>query len=192
MFCPQCHVEYRQGFTHCTDCDVGLVNSPAQAEPKRGSWEKTAWEESTRIRKYDSLLWSGMDPQFYLSLIGTLSSKDVPCLGRAASAQRHESSTRGFESSEQPEFEVRVNQGNLPFAKRVLESAQEDFAKEWPIADVQNDEEVQSGPPVLVCPLCSAEFTEGDLVCSNCGVTLRTAREAASTENVPRLLSNLP
>jgi len=25
MFCPQCKAEYRQGFTHCVDCDVDLV-----------------------------------------------------------------------------------------------------------------------------------------------------------------------
>jgi len=25
MFCPQCRVEYRPGFTHCADCDVDLV-----------------------------------------------------------------------------------------------------------------------------------------------------------------------
>jgi hypothetical protein len=25
MFCPQCKAEYRQGFTHCADCDVDLV-----------------------------------------------------------------------------------------------------------------------------------------------------------------------
>ena len=25
MFCPQCHAEYRQGFTRCHDCDVDLV-----------------------------------------------------------------------------------------------------------------------------------------------------------------------
>ena len=26
MFCPQCRIEYRPGFTHCTDCDVDLVH----------------------------------------------------------------------------------------------------------------------------------------------------------------------
>jgi hypothetical protein len=25
MFCPECKAEYRQGFTHCVDCDVDLV-----------------------------------------------------------------------------------------------------------------------------------------------------------------------
>lgn len=25
MFCPECKAEYRQGFTHCADCDVELV-----------------------------------------------------------------------------------------------------------------------------------------------------------------------
>jgi hypothetical protein len=27
MFCSQCRAEYRPGFTHCTDCDVDLVES---------------------------------------------------------------------------------------------------------------------------------------------------------------------
>ena len=25
MFCPKCGAEYREGFTHCPDCDVDLV-----------------------------------------------------------------------------------------------------------------------------------------------------------------------
>ena len=25
MFCPVCRAEYREGFSECTDCDVGLV-----------------------------------------------------------------------------------------------------------------------------------------------------------------------
>lgn len=30
MFCPQCNVEYRPGFTRCSDCDVDLVEDPPQ------------------------------------------------------------------------------------------------------------------------------------------------------------------
>jgi hypothetical protein len=37
MFCPQCRVEYRPGFTHCTDCHVDLVPSLAQAEQPTSS-----------------------------------------------------------------------------------------------------------------------------------------------------------
>jgi hypothetical protein len=34
MFCPQCRVEYRPGFTRCADCDVGLVDElPFEANP---------------------------------------------------------------------------------------------------------------------------------------------------------------
>lgn len=25
MYCPECRLEYREGFTHCSDCDVDLV-----------------------------------------------------------------------------------------------------------------------------------------------------------------------
>jgi Putative prokaryotic signal transducing protein len=34
MFCPECRIEYREGFTHCSDCDVDLVwQLPKLGEP---------------------------------------------------------------------------------------------------------------------------------------------------------------
>ena len=36
MFCPNCKAEYREGFTHCSDCDVDLVASlPELAEKEK-------------------------------------------------------------------------------------------------------------------------------------------------------------
>src|SRR5437879_12973077 len=31
MFCPLCRAEYRDGFTQCSDCHVGLVRSAEEA-----------------------------------------------------------------------------------------------------------------------------------------------------------------
>ena len=43
MICPQCHVEYRRGFTRCADCEVDLVDDlsavpsgPLAGEPEEG------------------------------------------------------------------------------------------------------------------------------------------------------------
>jgi hypothetical protein len=50
MFCPNCGIEYRPGFTHCNDCDVDLVEE-LSAEGEGGAGE--ASEDDVE------LLWHG-------------------------------------------------------------------------------------------------------------------------------------
>jgi hypothetical protein len=52
MFCPNCGIEYRAGFTHCNDCDVDLVEELA-AEGEGGGAEGVASEDELE------LLWHG-------------------------------------------------------------------------------------------------------------------------------------
>lgn len=34
MYCPQCGVEYRDGFTECSDCHVGLLTGTCAPDPQ--------------------------------------------------------------------------------------------------------------------------------------------------------------
>ncbi len=42
MFCPECRVEYREGFTECADCRVPLVEElPPLADPREHEPEQS-------------------------------------------------------------------------------------------------------------------------------------------------------
>ena len=112
MICPLCRAEYRQGFTRCADCDADLVHVYVDAE----RYGKVRERETPDT--WSAQLWRGTDPHFYLSLVASLGSRKVPCLGRPVIPPMYDS----FE--EQPagsylsvEFEVRVSEENLPFAR---------------------------------------------------------------------------
>lgn len=61
MFCPQCRVEYRPGFTHCTDCDVDLVHElPENDEDPFCSF------------------WRGDDPRLHAEPCTVLDEKEIP------------------------------------------------------------------------------------------------------------------
>lgn len=65
MFCPQCHVEYRPGFTRCTDCDVDLVPVLPQAEEPVS---KTSSNASGSLQ----ILWEGEDLALFENLLDAL------------------------------------------------------------------------------------------------------------------------
>ena len=64
MFCPQCKAEYRPGFTHCSDCDVDLVEKLPEEEPLSG-------EEVT-------LLWWCNDERECVGVCRDLKKADIP------------------------------------------------------------------------------------------------------------------
>jgi hypothetical protein len=61
MFCPNCGIEYRAGFTHCNDCDVDLVEELASEGEAAGA-EGEASEDSLE------LLWHGTQGNIFTEI----------------------------------------------------------------------------------------------------------------------------
>ena len=193
MFCPQCRVEYRPGFTHCTDCDVDLVHEDLLAPGAYLEVRKTELPD-----KLSCTLWRGTDPHFYLELIGDLSSKQVPCFGTPVNPPVYDS----FE--EQPagsysvvEFEVLVSEENLSFAQWILSSAAELQGEQGQEGSANDSgtaaEEPDVSPEVVgICPLCLSQFTTTCSVCPNCGVPLRPPQRGWLEQNPGMTLCHLP
>lgn len=187
MFCPRCRVEYRPGFTHCTDCDLELVD------------ENLRYPEICRTElpgKLSRALWRGTDPHLYLALLGDLGSKKVPCFGTPVNPPLYGCFEEQPEGAYPPvEFEVLVSDENLSFARWVLSSVEELQGEAGPQASA-NDlaaEEPDVSPDVVgICPLCSSEFTTMCSICPNCGVALRLPQRGWLNQNPGKTLSNLP
>ena len=189
MVCPWCRAEYRQGFTRCADCDVDLVDEYADAEHYRKLQKRETPD------KWSAQIWRGTDPHFYLSLVASLGSRKVPCLGRPANPPRYDSyNEQPAGSSLSVEFEVRVSEENLPFARWILDSLEELNKEAESATDLARDEEGETEvPPGVtgVCPLCFGEFVTACSACPNCGVPLRPPRSGALEENPAKELCYL-
>lgn len=72
MFCPQCRVEYRAGFTHCTDCDVDLVDELPL--------ERTELFEANPGDREDPFcaFWQGDDRRLHAELCSVLDEAGIP------------------------------------------------------------------------------------------------------------------
>lgn len=72
MFCPQCRVEYRPGFTRCTDCDVGLVDELPLA--RTDSFATNPGDEEDPFCAF----WQGDDGRLHAELGAILDEAGVP------------------------------------------------------------------------------------------------------------------
>ncbi|HXW56212.1 MAG TPA: hypothetical protein VEJ67_10715 [Candidatus Cybelea sp.] len=68
MFCPVCKAEYRLGFTHCSDCDVDLVENPA---------DTLSGEASPEQAEPVALLWTGTDSGLQGAICDALDKADI-------------------------------------------------------------------------------------------------------------------
>lgn len=74
MICPQCKAEYRQGFTHCADCDVDLV----WELPKAALELRTAETIGDPNEDPFCSFWKGEDPRVHAELCTVLDEAGIP------------------------------------------------------------------------------------------------------------------
>lgn len=77
MFCPQCGVEYRPGFTRCNDCDVDLVHELPLA---RTESSEARQDRSSAENEEDPFcsFWQGDDSRLHAELCSVLDEAGIP------------------------------------------------------------------------------------------------------------------
>jgi hypothetical protein len=188
MFCPECKAEYRQGFTVCADCEVGLVSTLPDAQ-----------DEPAEIRpdppeKYGNLLWRGKDPHFYLSMLSSLAAKNIPRFGKAASPGNFDSTLSFYpDSSAPPEFEIWISPEDSALARWILESSLEMYEEEQnsDASGSAGEEVEETANPTGICPLCDAEYPSASSACLNCGAPLRWSNQPPLKESSAKGLCDI-
>ena len=77
MFCPQCRVEYRPGFTHCTDCDVDLVHELPPTSTKSFESNRGPSPGDNEEDPFCSF-WQGDDARLHAELCTVLDEAGIP------------------------------------------------------------------------------------------------------------------
>lgn len=159
-FCPNCHGEFREGFTKCVECNVDLVASLDLVKPKMDELSMqeylqdkelavVATAELDRLKPLKNLLCSHSIANMIISSDGSCSSGG--CCGG-------------------PKLELVINAEEVERAVKVIET---EFKHS---VDVESDSgercermldlEAES----LVCPACDANIPGGQTECPECGL----------------------
>src|SRR5438105_1901737 len=76
MYCPQCRVAYRPGFTHCTDCDVCLVYELPPAKTVSSESDHAAPPSEDTEDPFCSF-WQGDHPRLHAELCMVLDEAGI-------------------------------------------------------------------------------------------------------------------
>lgn len=126
MFCPNCHVEYRPGFTHCTDCDVDLVDALPKSE-----------KDISKALPGGSLeiLWEGEDLALFKSLLDELEAAGIRYFDQPLSI--YPGVRRRDQFPVQPlmqfGYQAAVLSSNLERGRRILERLQQEKPRDMEI-----------------------------------------------------------
>jgi hypothetical protein len=130
MFCPQCKAEYRQGFTHCADCDVDLVHSlPAELPLASDTCCREFDDGEEKLR----LIWKGNNQAECLSVCRDLLKAEIPYKVAQTPA------VRDFRMRVKSLYEIGVLDADYEPAKELL-------GIEGEFTDSCYDEEVEGEP----------------------------------------------
>jgi hypothetical protein len=111
MFCPECKAEYLPGVTHCSDCDVDLVDSLAESDR-----DSDGLPPDAELRS----VWSGGDEQICTAVCAQLKA--------AAISFRVNQSAREFLTRLEQHFEIGVPADVYAQAKEIIHSDGSDSA----------------------------------------------------------------
>jgi hypothetical protein len=113
MYCPQCKAEFRSGFTHCSDCDVDLVERLSERDCNS--------DEELPDRSLRGV-WEGRDQDECVSICERLRSAEIPY----KVIQHRRQYLKGLDTR----FKISVPVKFCGKAKEIIQKGRLDFADE--------------------------------------------------------------
>lgn len=142
-FCPECEIEYREGFTTCSDCEVDLVATLETAEPEPG--QPVHMVEVGKIA----------DPGAAGMVRETLKEQGIEC---ALTGEETEGMMPGMVNPTH-EIGIMVPEENIEKAKEIIEAY---------FCETEGCKE----PEFMVCSNCECPVDDTNDVCPACGEKL--------------------
>lgn len=141
LICPNCHAEYREGFTSCSDCDVPLVREQVNSST---ALTLPPGPDSPGEDPYCSF-WKGDDPRVHAEICSLLDEQSIP--HRTIRREDHL-----FNISRQPALEIGIPFSRFDKAEAALREA---YGEDQADATAETD-----STPLLDDPVQKSKFLE--------------------------------